>query len=148
MKTILTLALAICVIGCSQEVPFSEPKQEDKCPPTNISMQKDEAKKSEIIEIKVINWGPQNTITGTNPNRQPDGSLGLWFQLNTTKGMSEVLVFFDGQPAISSTIAGDDLVTAAISKELITLPGKKPILITTKDNKVEIFKGEFYVSSE
>lgn len=135
MKKIPTLALAICVIGCSQEVPFSEKKQEQNSSPANVAEQ----------AVRVVNWGPQNTVVGINPNRQPDGTLGLWFQLNSTKGLTNVTIQFDGTPALSTVIVNNTLITTSVPEALIQSTGQKQISMSNESNNTELFNTEFLV---
>ena len=98
---------------------------------------------SPALELKVINWGPQSAKIGFNPNKQPDGSLGIWIETSGTQGLGEAQVLFDGQPG-KLTAFQEKLITTAISVDQIAVPGDKDIVIkqvgTGKLYPVGIFK--------
>jgi hypothetical protein len=84
---------------------------------------------SNLIELKVINWGPQSTKAGVNPNKQPDGSMGVWVEVVETKGIGDAQALFSGQP--THTVVHEDrkIITFAVSPLQIANPGKKEIVI-------------------
>lgn len=79
-------------------------------------------------EFTGIHWGPQSTTINTVPNIQPDGSAGIWIQVDDTNGYGELQVQFDGQPA-NFTVVQDNLITAAISPELFSQSGNFDITV-------------------
>lgn len=98
---------------------------------------------SPSIELKVSNWGPQSAIIGKNPNKQPDGSMGIWIEASGIQGLGEAQVLFAGQPAKSTSIQ-EKLITAAITTDQLAVVGEKEIVIqqigTGKQFPVGIFK--------
>lgn len=70
-----------------------------------------------------LDFGPQFTTVGVNPNKQPDGSMGLWIKVKSTQGLSNAQVYFDGEPAVGTSV-GDKIITAAIDSTYFTRPGK------------------------
>ena len=94
-------------------------------------------------QLKVINWGPQSAKVGTNPNKQPDGSMGLWIEVSGTLGLGETQVLFSGQPAKSTSVQ-EKLITAAIAADQLAVVGDKEVAIkqigTGKLFPVGIFK--------
>ena len=80
------------------------------------------------IDLKVTNWGPQETKVGVVPNPQPDGSMGIWIQVSDTKGLGETQVLFGGQ-AGTQAVVKDQLITVAIAPSQLGHPGDKEIVI-------------------
>src|SRR5438445_13753626 len=99
MAIINILAIAIVVSACNK---------------AEQANQKTSAVPSLTTELKVNNWGPQSAKTGTNPNKQPDGSMGIWIEASGTQGLGEAQVLFAGQPAKSTSIQ-EKVITAAIT---------------------------------
>jgi hypothetical protein len=81
-----------------------------------------------LKSLEVNNWGPQSTKAGVNPNKQPDGSMGIWIENSGTRDLDELQVFFAGQPAKATSVQ-EKLITAAIAPDQITVTGDKEILI-------------------
>ena len=96
-----------------------------------------------LTELKVNNWGPRSTKTDTNPNKQPDGSMGIWIENSGTQGLGDVQVLFAGQPAKSTSVQ-ENLITTAISSDQLTVAGDKEIVVkqlrTGKLFPVGVFK--------
>lgn len=94
-------------------------------------------------ELRVDNWGPQSTRIGTNPNKQPDGSMGIWIEVSGTQGLGEAQVLFSGKPAKATSIQ-EKLITAAIPTEQLAELGDKEVSIkqmaTNKVYSVGVFK--------
>lgn len=113
------------------------------CGKAEQSNQKISVEASPTFELKVVNWGPQSAKAGTNPNTQPDGSMGLWIEVAGTQGLGEAQVFFAGQPAKLTSIQ-DKLITAAIGPDQVAVSGVREISIkqvgTGKLFPVGIFK--------
>jgi hypothetical protein len=80
------------------------------------------------IELNVYNWGPQAAEVGTIPNKQPDGSMGIWFKVSDTQSLGDAQVIFDGKPAKETSVQ-DKLITALISSEQLKVPGDRKIYI-------------------
>lgn len=128
LTTIGILAVAIILSACDKT------EQADK---------KTSAAVPSTFELKVVNWGPQSAKIGTNPNKQPDGSTGIWIEVSGTQGLGEAQVLFSGQPAKSTSIQ-DKLITAAIATDQLAVAGDKEVAIkqigTGKIFPVGIFK--------
>lgn len=107
------LAVAAVVTACDK------PEQENQI--TSAST-------SPIFDLKVVNWGPQSAKVGTNPNEQPDGSMGVWIEVSGTQGLGEAQVIFGGQPAKMTSVQEKN-VNAAISTEQLTQAGNKEVVI-------------------
>jgi MFS family permease len=82
----------------------------------------------QLAELNVYQWGPQTMEAGNIPNKQPDGSMGIWIDISSTQGLGDAQLIFDGKPAKSTSVQ-DKLVTAAISHEQLEAPGAKKIFI-------------------
>lgn len=91
------------------------------------------AEKKTILEV--TKWGPQSANVGTVPNKQPNGSMGIWIQASKTQGLGKLQVLFDGQ-AVKSAVR-EKIIIAAIPSEQIAKPGNKGVVIKqTKTGKV------------
>ncbi len=80
------------------------------------------------FELKVLNWGPQSAKVETNPNKQPDGGMGIWTEVAGTQGLGEAQMIFGGQPAKATSVQEKN-VNASISTEQLTQAGNKEVLI-------------------
>lgn len=113
------------------------------CDKTDQANQKTSTTTFSSTELKINNWGPQSAKTGTNPNKQPDGSMGIWIEVSGTQGLGEVQVQFAGQSAKSTSVQ-EKLITAAIAPEQLAEPGDKEVAIkqlaTNKIYSVGVFK--------
>lgn len=113
------------------------------CDKTEQTNQKAPVAASPAFELKVVNWGPQSAKIGTNPNKQPDGSMGIWIEVAGTQGLGEAQVLFSGQPAKSTSVQ-EKLITAAIATDQLAVAGDKEVAIkqsgTGKLFPVGIFK--------
>lgn len=128
LTTISILAIAIILSACDK-TEQADKKTSVTVPPT--------------LELKVVNWGPQSAKIGTNPNKQPDGSMGIWIEVSGTQGLGEAQVLFSGQPAKSTSVQ-EKLITAAIATDQLAVVGDKEVAIkqigTGKLFPVGIFK--------
>lgn len=113
------------------------------CGKTELAYQKPSLAASQASGLKVINWGPQSAKVGTNPNTQPDGSMGIWIETSGTQGLGEAQILFAGQPAKATSIQ-ENLITAAITIDPLEVAGDREIAIkqigTGKLFPVGIFK--------
>jgi hypothetical protein len=95
------------------------------------------------VDLKVVNWGPQFAKAGTNPNLQPDGSVGLWVEVAGGQGLGEAQVIFAGKPAKLTTVQ-DKLITAAVDPLQLSQVGEREVFIkqsgTGKLFPVGVFK--------
>lgn len=116
---------------------------EISCDGPPVGYQNNSSTASPSIELKVSNWGPQSAIFGKNPNKQPDGSMGIWIDVSGMQGLGEAQVLFAGQPAKSTSIQ-EKLITAAITTDQLAVVGEKEIVIqqigSGKQFPVGIFK--------
>lgn len=100
---------------------------------------------SPVVDLKIINWGPQEGKLGEIPNKQPDGNVGIWIEVNSTKGLKEddVQVLFAGQPAVGVSVQ-ENLITGSVVKALLATAGDKEVSIkqvsTQKTFPVGVFK--------
>jgi hypothetical protein len=83
--------------------------------------------KADNLGLGVINWGPRSMILDDIPNKQPDGSLGLWIEVTCEQRMGDVHILFNGMPQ-PTTVHGS-LLTTGVPPEELTQPGKKEIVI-------------------
>ena len=125
------LTLAALVVGCDK---VEQGEQKTKLEVTRSEPQS--AKVGAISEnLEVTKWGPQSANVGTVPNKQPNGSMGIWIQVSGTQGLGNVQVLFDGQSV--KTAVREKVITAAIPSEQIAKAGNKEVVIKqTKTGKV------------
>lgn len=148
MKKFITSGIIIFFVGCSQEVPFSDPKPKVDCLPkttTYVKPSSAEGKLSDSDILSVTDWGPRSTKVNENPNAQPNGSIGLWLRLNTTKGLTNAVLYIDETRAISTSVIDSSLVTAAVSPDLIATASRKKISLRDEETGIEIFSDFFDV---
>jgi hypothetical protein len=92
--------------------------------------------------LEITNWGPRSAKVGTISNKQPDGSMGIWIEVKSTKGLGEAQLMFGGQSAKVTSVM-EKHVNAAISIEQINQSGNKEVVIkqisTGKTYPVGIF---------
>ncbi|MES2025435.1 MAG: hypothetical protein V4448_07755 [Pseudomonadota bacterium] len=98
------------------------------CDKTEQTNQKTSLPATPVFELKVVNWGPKSAKVGTNPNKQPDGSMGVWIEVVGTQGLGDAQVLFGGQPAKGTSVQ-DKNVNAAISTEELIQPGSKDVVV-------------------
>jgi len=148
MKNIAIALVIMVLTACSREVPVKEPNAQQECKVVAEMSTVDQEKTltSNIDNIKVIDWGPQSTTAGVNPNAQPRGELGIWIRFSSTKGLGEVQLMFNGQPALATTIVDDSLITAAISVDQLSAIGEKELLLLQTQTQKNIPIGIFTVS--
>ena len=63
-----------------------------------------------------------------NPNKQPDGSVGIWIETSGTQGLGGAQVLFAGQPG-KLTAINEKLITTSIPIEQFSVAGGKDIVI-------------------
>jgi hypothetical protein len=96
-----------------------------------------EKSNSDMINLKILNWGPRSTAQGVVPNLQPDGTAGIWIQVAADEELGALQVLVDGKPALSTSVVAG-AITAAISADSFNTPGKKEISIK------QVFSGKLY----
>jgi hypothetical protein len=96
--------LALAPVGCSEDAPVASGSSEN----TNAV-----AGQSGVLR-DVRDWGPKGTRAGTPFNRLPEGASAFWI-LGT--GERQVVVELAGRRL--PTVVGNDVVTAAVSQDLV-----------------------------
>lgn len=81
-----------------------------------------------VFELKVNSWEPDSTKAGVVPNVQPDGGMGIWIEVLSTRNLGKAEVLFAGRPA-KITAVQVKLITAFISPEELAAPGNKEVAI-------------------
>lgn len=81
-----------------------------------------------LVNLKIGNWGPQSINAGVIPNKQANGSMGIWIEVSGGQGLGEAQVLFSGQPAKSTSVQ-TKLITAAIAPGNFSQVGKNEISI-------------------
>lgn len=111
------------------------------CSPADGSA-KSTASSNAASGLQVSNWGPNATQVGVVPNKQPNGYMGLWIQVESTKGLGEVQVFV-GEQVGSTAVVEEKLITSAFPVAMLANPGALPVTVkqvaTGKSFPVGIF---------
>lgn len=126
--TLRTFALvaAVLLVGCSQEGGYSTP---DK---TQATADKPAAS----TDLKITQWGPQDTKTGVAFNAQPDGKAALWVQVNQSLDGSDSVVTMDGA-ALTSAISGN-LITADVPATFYAIAGVHQVRVVMTKGALKI----------
>ena len=94
-------------------------------------------------KLKVLRWGPDNAKIGDVPNKQPDGKMGIWIDVNSTEGLGELQVLFGGKPM--PTAIHPKLVTAGVATENFSEVGEKKVEIQSMSTGESINVGNFKI---
>jgi hypothetical protein len=134
--SLLSITALLGAAGCSDNKPVATatPNSEKATPGSAVS----------LSEIKVGNWGPQETIAGTPFNVQPTGKSAVWIQvtgLNISGGMQ--VLFGDKQ--LEDVSASDQIVTGAVPNALIEQPGDRSIVLIEGATNRKVTVGTFRV---
>ena len=78
--------------------------------------------------LRVSNWGPNAAQAGVVPNKQPNGHMGIWIQVESTQGLGEVQVLVGGQVG-SVAVVEEKLITSAFPVEMLAKPGALEVAI-------------------
>jgi hypothetical protein len=78
--------------------------------------------KTEQADLKIVNWGPQNTKVGVMFNAQPDGNASFWVHANRSLEGSDAVLILNGVQ-LKSAISGS-LITASVPSNLYGRPGE------------------------
>jgi hypothetical protein len=137
MKNILILLIFACVLAVGS---FKIPK--------NIFKQDQLQQNNQATnQIKIENWGPQETPEKTKFNVQPNGQSAMWV---TVKGVSrhpKTHVTFGGKEISGPDLAvQDEAVTFIVRDELIQKSGPYEVAIIEGDTGRKILVGEFKVT--
>jgi len=73
-------------------------------------------------DLKIMNWGPQNTKVGAMFNAQPDGNASFWVHANRPLEGSDAVLVLNGVQ-LRSAISGS-LITASVPANLYARPGE------------------------
>lgn len=97
--------------------------------------------------VQVDNWGPQGTSQGAGVNVQPDGHVGLWFQI--ANAPSWLRIEIDG--VSTPTVTTEQLITSGLYGELrdriIGTPGAYTVAIIDPMQRIRQRIGVFTVTA-
>ena len=133
IKVLCMLGLLAALAGCGK----TDPTDTKAAAPAPVAAP---------IDLKVTNWGPQETKVGVVPNPQPDGNMGLWIQVNDTQGLGEVQVLFGGQPG-STAVVVDKVITIAVAPAQLAAAGDKDIVIKQVSSQKAFPVGTFKIAN-
>ena len=136
-KTTFFLALALILnnLGCKEKSHSTNKPAENQA-------------QQDLKEMKVENWGPQETPEGTKFNIQSNGLSAMWVKVKGVSRHPKTHVSFGGSMIEGSALAvQDEVVTFLVRDELIQKSGSYEVAIIEGDTGRKIFVGEFIVRS-
>jgi len=95
-------------------------------------------------DLTIGNWGPQSTVLGVIPNRQPGGEMGVWVQLSGVTANENFTLLLNDEPALI-TLVQKDLITATISSSMLKEVGKLEVKIINLATDKVITIGYFVI---
>lgn len=93
--------------------------------------------------LKILKWGPDEAKIGTIPNKQPDGKMGIWIDVNSTEGLGDIQILFGGKTM--PTAVQPKLVTAGVATEEFSIKGEKKVEIKIVNTNEIIPVGNFKI---
>ena len=115
------------------------------CNDNSAEQAKPQAAAKPAAELKLGNWGPQETPAGTPFNQQPNGKSGLWIEVTGLDLNAGAQVMFGDQPLDDVTVS-DKLVTAAIPPALLQAAGDRKVVVIENGSKRQLPVGTFKVT--
>jgi peptidoglycan/LPS O-acetylase OafA/YrhL len=82
----------------------------------------------QTLNLRVINWGPKETVVRTPFNAQPDGRSALWIQIDGLTSGTPVVLFFGGQ-MLENVVVSDKLVTTSVPDALFEQSGSREFVL-------------------
>ena len=134
-KTTFFLALAIILnnLGCKEKSHSTNKPAENQA-------------QQDLKEMKVENWGPQETPEGTKFNIQPNGLSAMWVKVKGVSRHPKTHVLFGGNEISGQDIAvQDEAVTFIVRDELFSTPGQYEVAIVEGESGRRIAIGKFIV---
>ena len=130
--TACTLAIAVVILlsGCSNK--GGEPASTS----AEHSTQAIPSPGTTQTELKITQWGPQNTKAGIAFNVQPDGSASFWVHTNRSLEGSDAVLVLNGVQ-LKSAISGS-LITASVPVNLYNNPGDYELHIAMHAGKAMV----------
>ena len=117
------------------------------CNDNSAEQAKPQAAAKPAAELKLGNWGPQETPAGTPFNQQPNGKSGLWIEVTGLDLTAGAQVVFGDQPLDDVTVS-DKLVTAAIPPALLQAAGDRKVVVIENGSKRQLPVGTFKVTTK
>lgn len=111
----LAISLVMLLSGCSNK--GGEPSSTLADHPTQATSSLGATQ----TELKITQWGPQNTKAGVAFNVQPGGSASFWVHTNQSLEGSDAVLVLNGVQ-LKSAISGG-LITASVPVNLYDKPG-------------------------
>jgi hypothetical protein len=94
--------------------------------------------------LKILNFGPKQTLSGQDFNLQPSGKSALWFKVNGNISKSMHLRWDDHELNVSVNFH-KRVVSVYIPKQLYKKPGKHTLYLINNNDKCYSNKVEFNV---
>ena len=116
------------------------------CNDNSAEQAKPQAAAKPAAELKLGNWGPQETPAGTPFNQQSNGKSGIWIEVTGINVESGAQVMFGDRPLEDLAIS-DHLITGAIPNELIQAAGDRAIVVIENGTNRKLTVGTFKVTA-
>jgi hypothetical protein len=132
--SLLTMVASIFVISaCKEKAPSTSEPVENQA-------------QQDLKEVKVENWGPQETPEGTKFNIQPNGQSAMWVKVKGVSRHPKTHVTFGGKEISGADVAvQDEAVTFLVRDEIISKSGSYEVAIIEGDTGRKIEVGDFKV---
>lgn len=117
------------------------------CNDNSAEQAKQQAAAKPAADMKLGNWGPQETPAGTPFNQQPNGKSGLWIEVTGLDLTAGAQVLFGDQPLDDVTVS-DKLVTAAVAPALLQTAGDRKVVVVENGSKRQLPVGTFKVTAK
>lgn len=145
MKSVISVigifSVAIFISACDKPLspPAASASASSAVAPSVLS-----AASSTKAELQIIDWGPQSAKVGQIPNKQADGSMGVWISVSNTKEFGEAQVVFGGQPARFTSVQ-DKAINAAVDGNFLKQAGVKDVAIKQISTGKTFSVGQFKI---
>jgi hypothetical protein len=106
---------------------------------------KDVPSAEKAVEIKILNWGPQETKVGTGFSIQANGNSAIWFEQRGIPHAGAAEVWLDKTVLPGSVITPNVGGSAEVPPALIAKPGKYPLYLILKPQNQRVDIGTFEV---
>ena len=102
---------------------------------------------TDVLELKVLKWGPPGTTAGVVVNKQQNGETALWFQLAGQAKAGTKLELWFGDTRLADVVVSAELATTAtLPTPLLDKAGDYPVYFIHAPTKKRIDVGIFKIA--
>ena len=103
---------------------------------------------SEVPDLKILKWGPQQTTVGTVVNKQPNGETAFWFQMVGSIKSGTKLELWFGDIILSDNIVlnKEMLSSGYLPTNLLGKEGEYPLYLIHAQSKKRFDIGIFKIT--